>query len=167
LHKNDFDFRGAAVEAAREGLPAIAFSASGDSTSQVSYTTLDSAPTSALTVSAKIYANLTVNFVKAVLAKTSKPYVPAGTIINVNYPATSSCASVSAFKFVFARALADSAVTDVTTCGSSHLPSESTVVGSGCYASVSVINATNKADVGAATQKIVVDRLGSFLSCLP
>jgi 5'-nucleotidase len=77
-----------------------------------------------------------------------------------------SCPSVSDYKFVFTRVLPDANATDVATCGSNHLPDESTVVNAGCYVSVSVVNATIKADVAASTQRTVYSRfLPGFLSC--
>jgi 5'-nucleotidase len=162
---------GAAVEGAREGFPAIAFSASGSSTSQVSYTTLGTNPTSTLSVAARIYANLTATFVGALLAAggAARSAVPVGTIVNVNYPAIGTvCMSAESFEFVFARLLTDANATDAVTCGTNHLPSENDVVGAqgGCYASVSVVNATNKGDVDAATQSVVLERLEGFLSCI-
>ena len=71
---------GAACEAAREGIPAAAFS--GASGSQVSYTTLESDPTSTSTLAAQIYSNLTADFVKAVTS-TPGPFLPPGVIANV------------------------------------------------------------------------------------
>jgi 5'-nucleotidase len=57
-------------------------------------------------------------------------------------------------------------ITDVLTYGSCHLPDESTVVNAGCYVSVSVLNATIKADVDLSTQKVVYNRFSSeFFSC--
>ncbi|KAJ3965713.1 hypothetical protein EV361DRAFT_938012 [Lentinula raphanica] len=47
-----------------------------------------------------------------------------------------------------------------------HLPGKSAVVATSvCFASVSVMNATNKADVDAAIQSFVLNRMGGFLSC--
>ena len=57
--------------------------------------------------------------------------------------------------------------TDVEHCGGRRLPTESDVVGKGCFASVSVFNAENKLDAGAEAQAYVLERLGDFLSCLP
>ena len=155
------------MEAEREGFPAVAFSADGNSTAQISYTTLASDPNSNLTTSAEIYSHLTTKFLAALLSGGLDGAVPKGTILNVNYPGTVHCHTVDSFKFVFTRMNEDSTVKDITTCGSDHLPSENKVIGSGCYVSVSVTNATNKADVGATTQAVVLDRLQSFFSCLP
>ncbi|KAJ7482225.1 sure-like protein [Mycena galericulata] len=154
---------GAAAEAAKEGIPAAAFSAA--TASQVSYTTLTTSPTSTDTKAALIYTALSVELLQ-VLLPSSAPILPAGIILNVNYPATSSCTSTAAFKFVLTRINSDSGATDVQTCGTTHLPTESSVVGmSGCFSSVSVMNATTKGDVDAATQAVVLAKLESILSC--
>lgn len=56
---------------------------------------------------------------------------------------------------------------DVATCGSRRLPDEATVVHAGCYASVTVVNATTLLDTDADAQKEVLDRLApsGLLSC--
>lgn len=54
------------------------------------------------------------------------------------------------------------------TCGSTRLPTESEVMrAAGCYASVSVGNASTKLDAAAEDQAFVLGRLESILSCLP
>ena len=61
---------------------------------------------------------------------------------------------------------ASDAAADVETCGSDRLLTESDVVGlGGCFASVSVMNATSKGDVDAALQGEVLGRLEGFLGC--
>jgi len=154
---------GAASEAALEGIPSIAFSgATGD---QVSYTTLTTSPTSVDAKAALIYSQLSVTLVNALLAS-PPPILPAGISLNVNYPSTSSCTSAAAFKFVLTRINSNSGATDVQTCGTTHLPTESSVVGkAGCFASVSVFDASTKGDVTAATQGIVLAKLASLLTC--
>ncbi|TDL29251.1 acid phosphatase [Rickenella mellea] len=159
---------GAATEAAKEGIPSIAFS--GKSGSQVSYTTLSKLSTS--TTAANVYAALSVKLTQALLAQpfnASSPILPAGISLNVNYPSsTGSCTTASAFKFVLTRINSASSSTppDVNTCGTTRLPTESSIVArSGCLSSVSVMNASNKGDVSAATQQFVLQRLGSILSC--
>ncbi|CDO70418.1 hypothetical protein BN946_scf184999.g59 [Trametes cinnabarina] len=165
---------GAACEAAKDGVPSTAFSAS--SLSQVSYTTLQSAPTSPDTLSALVYATLTTNFTTALLSSARSPVLPLGTTLNVNFGSTTfsssgipngDCASASDFTWVFTRIIANASATDVETCGTIHLPDETTVVRSGCFASVSVMNATTKADVDAASQAAVLERLqpSGLLSC--
>ncbi|OSD03715.1 sure-like protein [Trametes coccinea BRFM310] len=165
---------GAACEAAKEGIPSTAFSAS--SLSQVSYTTLQSESTSPDTLSAHIYASLTTNFTSTLFSSTLRPVVPPGTTLNVNYGSTTfsssgapngNCTSPEDFTWVFTRIIANASATDVETCGSTHLPDETSVVRSGCFASVSVMNATTKADVDAAAQAAVLQRLqpSGLLAC--
>lgn len=158
---------GAASAAALAGIPSAAFSGSSDSLSQVSYTTLDSDPTSTNTLASNIYAQLTVNFVDALLASPGE-ILPPGISLNINYPPITNCTEVSDYSFVLTRIIADSSATDVETCGSTHLPGESEVVAlDGCFSSVSVFNASTLLDVDAATQETVLNRLGSFLTCAP
>ncbi|KAH9887078.1 sure-like protein [Cubamyces lactineus] len=166
---------GAACEAAKEGIPSTAFSAS--SLSQVSYTTLSSEPTSPDTLSALIYARLTTNFTFILLSSPGTgPVLPPGITLNVNYGSTTfsssgapngDCASADDFTWVFTRILQNDGEVDVETCGSTRLPDETTVVHAGCFASVSVMNASTKADVDAATQGAVLARLqpSGLLSC--
>lgn len=158
--------RGAATEAAKEGYPATAFS--GHTGSQKSYTELYSDPDSSTSESAWIYAALTVYYTETLLASGASPLLPAGVIVNVNYPSTSGCSDVSDYEWVFARNLAGSD-TDYETCGSTTLPTEESVVDTdGCYVSVSVLNATTKTDVDASLQGDVYTRLtGLPFSCLP
>ena len=106
---------------------------SGASGSQVSYTTLESDPTSTSTLAAEVYSNLTADFVKAITS-TPGPFLPPGVIANVNYAAIDNCPTSSSYKWVFSRLVWDPLETDTVTCGSSHLPSESSVVDAGCYA---------------------------------
>ncbi|KAJ7279075.1 sure-like protein [Mycena rebaudengoi] len=156
---------GAASEAALEGIPALAFSA--PTGSQVSYTTLTTDPNSTSSRAAVIYSALTVRLVN-VLVASSAPFLPPGIALNVNYPATSTttCSSAAAFKFVLTRINSNSSATDVTTCGTTHLPTESSVVAkSGCFTSVSVFNASTKGDVSAAIQGVVLTKLASLLTC--
>ena len=167
--------RGAACEAAKEDIPSTAFSAS--SLSQVSYTTLTSESTSTDTLSALIYARLTTNFTSTLLSSPNAgPVLPPGITLNVNYGSTTfsssgvpngDCASASDFTWVFTRILQNDGEIDVETCGSTRLPDETTVVHAGCFASVSVMNASTKADVDAATQGVVLARLqpSGLLSC--
>lgn len=152
---------GAASEAALEGIPSIAFS--GDSGSQVSYTTL-SQTTSSSTKAANIYTSLVVKFTQALL-KAPAPLLPTGISLNVNFASISNCASASDYEFVLTRITADKSATDVTTCGTNHLPAESTEITKGCIATVSVFNASTKADVDAATQGVVLNKLTSLLTC--
>jgi hypothetical protein len=90
----------------------------------------------------------------------------------VNFPAVSSeCSKAEDFSFVLSRIhVAIPLITpdDVTTCGSSRLPSEIAVsLTSGCYASVSVGMADTKGDANATTQGVVLKKLSTLLTCLP
>ncbi|KAF2668020.1 acid phosphatase precursor [Microthyrium microscopicum] len=148
---------GAASEAAKEGVPAIAFS--GATGSQVGWQTTTE-------TYQKVYADLSSN-VTNTLIKAGKPYLPDGIWLNVNYPSVSdkTCSSASSFVFVLSRINSGSG-NDVKTCGSTTLPSESQVIKAGCYASISVAYAANKTDASIDSQKFVVDKLGSYLGCL-
>lgn len=153
---------GAASEAAKEGIPSVAVS--GATGSQTSYTELEDA-TSSATIAARIYANLTLPILAPIFAA-GVPYLPPLISLNINYASiSSSCASTSDFKYVLTRIEADSSATDVETCGTDHLPAEGTVVDARCYATISVFNATDKADVDASTQAVVLNKLKGILSC--
>jgi len=157
---------GAACEAAREGFPSAAFS--GDTASQIVFTTLESAPHSNDTLAARTYASLAASFTRALLADPARPVLPHGTTLNVNLPSTASCPDPAAFSFVLTRLTPDTNATDVRTCGTDHLPGEVSVVdGPGCFISVTVLDATSKLDVSAETQKPVLERLKGVLTCLP
>lgn len=162
---------GAACEAALEGIPSVAFS--GASTSQVSYTTLESDPTSTSSKAARIYADIATKITQLLLTPASRPVLPPNITLNVNFaPISSKCAGVSDFKFILTRLVANSSATDVRTCNSNHLPNEIgaaviTVLTGQCIVTVSVIDAVTKQDVDAATQEFVYNRLGSSMfSCL-
>ncbi|TFY62436.1 hypothetical protein EVJ58_g3864 [Rhodofomes roseus] len=87
---------GAACEAAKEGVPATAFS--GDSGSEVSYTTLESDPTASSTEAAWIYSALTVHYTQALFAVGSDPLLPPGIIVSVNYPSIDNCSDASDYQ---------------------------------------------------------------------
>ncbi|KAG8736243.1 hypothetical protein FRC12_017718 [Ceratobasidium sp. 428] len=150
---------GAATEAVKEGIPAIAFS--GQSGSGRSYTTLKPGDQSF------VYAQVAQKLVAALTA-TAKPWLPTGVGLNVNFPAISStCASVNDFKFVLTSIYKDSSRTDVETCGNDgHLPDESSVLSKSgkCYVTVSVFNA-NKLDASAEQQAAVLAKLSPLLTC--
>ncbi|TKX24131.1 acid phosphatase-like protein 1 [Elsinoe australis] len=153
---------GAATEAATQGFPAIAFS--GTSGDPISFT-------AATPVYASVYADLATNLTQTLL-RSGAPLLPAKTYLNVNFPASSasSCGNAANFRFILTRI--DGAVPlitppDVQTCGSTRLPTESSVNGrSGCFVSVSV-GGNNKADTSAANQAVVLRKLAPILSCLP
>jgi len=155
---------GAATEASKEGIPAIAFS--GSTGSQTAWNT-------APQTYEEVYADLSTTVTQA-LVSSGKPYLPSGIWLNVNYPAvnSTSCSSTSDFKFVLSRInTAVPLITgkDVTTCNNGgRLPTETKVVGtSGCYASISVGVASTKLDANATEQGVVLNKLSSILSCLP
>ncbi|KAH9837801.1 sure-like protein [Rhodofomes roseus] len=159
---------GAAAEASKLGIPAIAFS--GASGSQVSYTTLSTSPDAPSTLAAHTYAALTVRFLSTLFNSTASPFLPPGVILNVNYPSSERCPDPASYRWVLARNLWNPFATDVQVCeGSARLPHEAEVVRSedGCFASVAVISAETKTDVGRATQAAVVESLrGLPLSCM-
>jgi len=145
-----------------EGIPSIAFS--GSTGSQVSYTTLTDT-TSTSTEAANLYTSLVLKFTAALLNNTG-PILPTGISLNVNFASISGCSTVSSYKFVLTRILSSSSATDVETCGTDHLTAESTAIEKGCIATVSVFNASTKADVDAATQGVVLNKLTPLLTCL-
>jgi len=150
---------GAAAEAIKEGIPAIAFSgATGD---ERSYTELVPGDYS------QIYAEVAAKVLNAVIAS-GPPYLPADTGLNVNIPAISSiCSSVSSFTYVLTRIYWDPLRSDVTTCGSNHLPTESHVVGdtNECQVSISPFKGSNKLDSAVAEQTVVLDKLAHLVTC--
>ncbi|KAI5363893.1 Putative survival protein SurE [Septoria linicola] len=152
---------GASVEAAKLGLPAIAFSGS---------TGKQTAWNAKLEPYVSTYAALATN-VTQVVTSGSKPYLPEGIWLNVNFPSIKDgCSSLSDFKFVLSRiwpAVPIISRDDVELCGSRRLPVERVVVGTkGCYASISVGN-IDKTDAEADAQAVVLTRLKPILSCLP
>ena len=108
---------GAAVEAVKQGIPAIAFSSrSGDPISFTAETPLYS----------QVYADLTINLTTAVL-DSGTPYLPEGVFLNVNFPDVSEteCSNVSEFRYVLSRINSGIvSAPDVETCGSRRLPTE-------------------------------------------
>lgn len=159
-------YSGAAAEASRLGISAIAFS--GVSGAHVSYTTLSSSPDDTSTHAARTYASLTVHFLRTFLRAATPPLGP-NVILNVNYPPVERCPDPAAYRWVLARNLWNPFASDVRTCGRARLPAESDVVGreDGCYVSVTALSATTKTDVGRATQAAVIATLQSLpLSCL-
>ncbi|KAI5122400.1 hypothetical protein M0805_002951 [Coniferiporia weirii] len=159
---------GAACEAAKEGVPSVAISGTGGS--QVSFTTL-STP-NASTITAEVFAALGARFTQALLADpfdASSPILPPNITLNLNYAAAiGNCTDPDAFKFVFTRLAnaTDSTPLDVFTCGLDRLPTGPSILAMpGCFASVSVINATTVEDADAISQAHVLLRLGSFLTC--
>lgn len=140
---------------------------SGGSGSQVSYTT-PSTPSASTTI-VNVFAAQGADALLSSGVSASDPILPPNITLNVNYAgATGSCTDADSFEFVLSRinVAAAGAPADVETCEETRLPTETSVVArSGCFASVSVMNATTKGDVDATTQAFVLGRLESFLSC--
>jgi len=151
---------GAACEAVREGVPAVALS--GSSGAQTAWT-------AAPQVYQRVYADLSLNVTQALLAS-GPPYLPAGVFLNVNFGAVGDdeCTSAADFGFVLSR-IYQSHGGDVHTCGNNgFLPRESTVIGaSGCWASISVASASSKFDASEIAQAVVLSKLSGILTCLP
>ncbi|KAJ8608014.1 hypothetical protein MRB53_039920 [Persea americana] len=157
---------GAAVEGAKNSLPAIAFS--GCTGSQISWE-------EPVPEYAALYANLSALVVKELLkgSSSSDSILPPGTWLNVNFGSTSveACSDVSSFNFVLSRILPAIPVVgdkDIDICNNDgRLPLEWSVIHSpGCYASISV-GTTEKATANAAEQQIVNLKLKNILTCLP
>ncbi|KAI0077635.1 survival protein sure-like phosphatase/nucleotidase [Panus rudis PR-1116 ss-1] len=157
---------GAAIEGTKHGVPAIAFS--GQGTSHVSYTTLSDS-TSTNTISSLAFASLTVKFVQTLFASGSSPLLPSDVTLNVNYPTLSASCSAANVQFVLSRALPSLLPVDIDICDNrGRLPTEDTVLGAGCFASVSVLSTTLKLDANASKQSQVLTTLSKLpLVCLP
>ena len=151
---------GAAVEAVKQGIPAIAFSGrSGNPTPFTAETPLYT----------QIYADLATNLTTRII-DSGKPYLPDGVWLNVNFPdvTNSKCNDVSQFQFVLSRInLGIFSGDDTELCGSDRLPMERNVVDRRCYVSVSPGDANDKTTVDADRQAVVASKLGNLLSCLP
>lgn len=154
---------GAATEAVSLGVPGLAFS--GVTGTQTAW---NATPDTYVGV----YADLATNVTQTLLAS-GTPYLPSGVYLNVNFGAVTdtSCTNAADFEFVLSRIVAAIPLLtapDVETCGSTRLPHERDVVKTtGCYAGISVGNATTKLDASAANQEVVLGKLTSILSCLP
>ncbi|PYH49792.1 5'/3'-nucleotidase SurE [Aspergillus saccharolyticus JOP 1030-1] len=156
---------GAATYAANTaGIPAIAFS--GATGSQTAWNV------SSVPLYSEVYAQLATKLTDELIAG-GTPYLPDNVWLNVNFGAVTdgeSCTTADDFKFVLSRihtAIPLITADDVETCGSTRLPTETTVVDTdGCYASVSVGVASDKLDADATVQAVVLDRLSSLLTCL-
>lgn len=114
------------------------------------------------------YAAVSIKVLNA-LVSSGKPFLPANVSLNVNYPAaTGPCTDPEAYKFVLTRILPNPNVTDVRTCGTDHLPDETSIINNSvttCLSTISVFNASGKVDVDAATQAFVLNKLSSILIC--
>lgn len=155
---------GAACEAAKEGLASTAFS--GKSTTQEAFTNLAQTPNSSTILAARTYAELTTFFTTELLASPARPIIPPNITLNVNLAPTTDCPTASDFSFVLTRLLPDASATDVEICGTDHLPDETTVINSGCFVTISVMNAVAKTDVDAKTQAAILRRIAHILTCV-
>ncbi|KAJ5667680.1 uncharacterized protein N7477_006250 [Penicillium maclennaniae] len=155
---------GAATYAAHNaGIPAIAFS--GATGSQTAWNASSTFP-----AYSQVYAELSLNLTDTLVAS-GTPCLPDGVWLNVNYNSvTSDCVTADDFSFILSRihvALPLLTPEDVTTCGSSRLPSELEISAkSGCYASVSVGMADTKGDANATVQAVILKKLSNLLTCL-
>lgn len=156
---------GAAVYAAKTAqIPAIAFSGqSGDPTAWNAPTPLYS----------QVYADLALNITTTII-NSGKPYLPANTFLNVNFPAVelNKCNSASQFKYIFTRINTGVlSPRDAKWCGSTRLPWEADVIllkGGSCYVTISPGDANDKTDVNdVAVQQQIISKLKPILSCLP
>jgi len=168
---------GATYAAIGRGLPGIAFS--GGNTGQRSYQWLNATTASGYPDPATITAQLAVDVVNQLVNKTKsgERLLPLGYGINVNNPVITSFTNASCVSPPFVQTrLAGGAFTDgaarnattglftytnflgpgINTCinGNCSLPGETTVVGSGCYSSVSVFTVDYDAPVGAAQTNV-------------
>lgn len=153
---------GAAVYAVQEvGIPAIAFSGSGEGGSLP--WNEDPVPRRSL-----VYAELATKFTGAVV-DSGEPYLPEDTWLNVNFPdVTDECPDANSFKFVLSRINPGAfSEDDVEHCGDDRLPTETEVVNKeGCYVSVSVGD-VDKTTAPADRQAVVLEKLEDLLTCLP
>lgn len=167
---------GAASRSILEGTPAVSFSGSDASNKREAWTDLVTAPTSPSIVAARAYSKLTTTFLKTLFAQPNADsgLLPNTTLVNVNYPPITSNCSVTpeTIKWVLARAyspIIEWKGKDVSTCGNNgQLPLATDVLGktSGCYATVTVLNASTKGDATSDVQADVLQRLaGLGFSC--
>ncbi|EKM52614.1 uncharacterized protein PHACADRAFT_176642 [Phanerochaete carnosa HHB-10118-sp] len=159
---------GAAGKAVHLGVPAIAFSSVDGSTAQEAWTV----PTSPTVLSAETYATLTTKLLAVLFSQppASPPLLPAGIVLNVNFPATSDTCTADTMQWVLTRVFSVFFESpDVVTCkNGGRLPKEGDVVAAGCLASVSVIDATTKLDASSGIQADVLQRLdGLGFVCFP
>ncbi len=152
---------GAAVEAAHNhGIPAIAFSGADSGTLR-----WDTAPAPARSL---VYADLAARLTDRVLAA-GAPYLPDDVFLNVNFPGVDDeCAAADDFKWVLSRINPGIvSAPDVETCGSDRLPTETDVINAdGCFASISVGDASDKTTAPAEKQAVVLEKLRDILTCL-
>lgn len=153
---------GAACLAVDRGIPAVAFS--GITEERAGWDAVQGP------VAGGVYAEVALNLTGAVVAG-GAPHLPDGVFLNVNMAGVEGdrCADAGEFAFVLSRINIPSLLSsgDVETCGEAWLPWEKDVVDAGCFVSVSVGTCSDKTDADAASQWVVLDKLGGLLTCLP
>lgn len=168
---------GGTYSAVTRGIPGIAFS--GGNSEQRSYQWINQTTKSGYPDPATVHAQLAVNVVQQLVNNTApgQPIMPLGSGLNVNTPFITSFTNDSCVDppFIQTRmtggAFTDKAVYNATTglftyanylgagvnvCleGDCSLPGETTVVGSGCFAAVSVFDIDYDAPTGEAQTNI-------------
>lgn len=151
---------GAACEAVKQGIPAIAFSGSSED-----HAAWDETPPA----SSLIYGELATKLTNQVI-DSGTPYLPDGIFLNVNFPEVSEqCASADDFQYVLSR-INPNLISgpDVEWCGSDKLPTETSVIAAdGCFVSVSIGDAEDKTTANDDRQDEVLAKLEELLVCLP
>jgi len=154
---------GAAAESVKNhGVPALAFSGLTSTHAQ-----WDVSPVPA---ESTLYAQLAMKLTSAVIAA-GTPYLPDGVFLSTNFPAISDrCSKVEDFKFVLTRINPHGfSGPDAPNCGGdTSLPTETEVVLNpfNCYVSVSIADANDKTTAPADKQALVIEKLGSFFTCI-
>lgn len=152
---------GAASYAARQGIPALAFSGADGGRHA-----WDESPVNKYSV---VYAEAATNFTNFLVAQ-GKPYLPNNVFLNINFPdVKGECDGADSYKYVLSRINPGIfSKPDVDWCGSKRLPTELDVYNKkGCYVPVSVGDAADKTTVNDERQQQVLDKLKSILVCLP
>ncbi|KAF4588641.1 hypothetical protein EYR40_010194 [Pleurotus pulmonarius] len=158
---NSSETLGAAIVAINAGVPAIAFS--GPTGSPVSFTTLQSDPTSQSALAAQAYTSSMMRLVNTLTLL--PPALPAGVGLNVNFPPLANCTSAT-IPFRLTRFEAKPNQIDLLPCPLSlHIPDEATTVNSGCLASITAFDAETKADIDALTLTLLVTKMLPVLTC--
>lgn len=151
---------GAACEAVKQGIPAIAFSGSSED-----HAAWNAQPPKA----GLVYAELATTLTEKLIAS-GPPYLPKGIFLNVNFPEVSEeCASAGDFQFVLSRINPGIfSGRDVEWCGSDRLPTETSVIREdGCFVPVSIGDAADKTTANDDRQDEVLASLKDILVCLP
>ena len=152
----------AAAAAVEMGVPAIAFSGG----------IVDGNPWNApVPMHSRVYAQLATKVTETLL-NSGAPYLPEGTLLNVNFPDPyfGKCHNIHQFRFALTRSVKHYPWVgdDVETCGKNVLPVDSDVVNrkDHCYVSISVVKASDMHTAEAEQQADVIERLGSILECV-